>query len=308
VANQGDNGHFAQRLAGAHLVRVNDELVLDVGTCEAVVGPDGSGLLISPPATTMFHQILAYLRAKPDPTSPPSGTATGREGVAATALCLRWGSYLAVLADHDKPVWDPGDKVSRISDEEMARINIEASAALAEWIDLFRRDPGGNDYLQIVNRAVAYLPMPQRSVNAERRHKIAALSNPEVASLLVQASQEEQVARARAEAEHHPSRVLANALVNVAWRNGPVEQIHGGSGHNYPLNRRRVRPAEERQLMRFAASRLALGMGICLVLAMEEPRRPWPEQVLPYALAGGMLVTPSGWTLTESSREVRLRG
>ena len=31
---------------------------------------------------------------------------------------------------------------SRISDDEMARINIEASAALAEWIDLHRTDPG----------------------------------------------------------------------------------------------------------------------------------------------------------------------
>jgi hypothetical protein len=29
--------------------------------------------------------------------------------------------------------------------------------------------------------------------------------------------------------------------------------------------------------------------------------------VLPYGLASMMLVTPSGWTLTEASREVRLR-
>ena len=32
------------------------------------------------------------------------------------------------------------------------------------------------------------------------------------------------------------------------------------------------------------------------------------EQVLPYGLATMMLVTPSGWTLTESSREVRVHG
>jgi hypothetical protein len=42
----------------------------------------------------------------------------------------------------------------------MARINIEASAALAEWIDIYREDPGGRLYEQLVNRAVAYLPMP----------------------------------------------------------------------------------------------------------------------------------------------------
>ncbi len=35
-------------------------------------------------------------------------------------------------------------------------------------------------------------------------------------------------------------------------------------------------------------------------------RRSWPEQVLPLGLARMMLITPSGWTLTESSREVRL--
>ena len=49
---------------------------------------------------------------------------SGREGVAAAALTLRWGSYLAVLLDQDKPVWPqvtmPG-VISRISDQEMQR-------------------------------------------------------------------------------------------------------------------------------------------------------------------------------------------
>jgi hypothetical protein len=48
---------------------------------------------------------------------------------------------------------------SRISDEEMARINIEASAALAEWIDIYRADPGRRQYTQLVDRAVYYLPI-----------------------------------------------------------------------------------------------------------------------------------------------------
>jgi hypothetical protein len=58
----------------------------------------------------------------------------GREGVAAAALILRWGSYLAVLLDHYKPVWPEvgSASTSRISDEEMARINLEASAALTQ--------------------------------------------------------------------------------------------------------------------------------------------------------------------------------
>ena len=58
--------------------------------------------------------------------------------------------------------------------------------------------------------------------------------------------------------------------------------------------------------MGFTSERLALGMTVCLQLAMEQPRRPWSEQVLPYGLAEILMITPSRWTLTGSSREVRL--
>jgi hypothetical protein len=58
--------------------------------------------------------------------------------------------------------------------------------------------------------------------------------------------------------------------------------------------------------MGFVSERLALGMTVCLQLAMERPQRSWTEQVLPYGLAEMLLVTPSRWTLTEASREVRL--
>jgi len=86
-------------------VHVNDELALDAGTCEEVSGPQGPEKLIRPPETTLFHQVLTYLRAKPDPPTRPSGSMVGREGVAAAALVLRWGSYLAVLLDREKPLW-----------------------------------------------------------------------------------------------------------------------------------------------------------------------------------------------------------
>jgi hypothetical protein len=64
--------------------------------------------------------------------------------------------------------------------------------------------------------------------------------------------------------------------------------------------------AEEQALMRFASEGMAFGMMACRQLAMEHPGRPWSEQVLPYGLASMMLITPSGWTLTETSRDVRL--
>src|SRR2546430_17632811 len=86
-------------------VHVNDELVLDAGPCEGVAVSGGRECLIHPPETTLFHQVLAYLQAKPDPPARLSGTMIGHEGAAAAALVLRWGSYLAVLLDRDKPVW-----------------------------------------------------------------------------------------------------------------------------------------------------------------------------------------------------------
>lgn len=288
-------------------VRVNDELVLEAGTCETVSGPHGSERLVRPPATTLFHQVLAYLRAKPDPPKRPSGSMVGREGVAAAALALRWGSYLAVLLDHDKPVWPEvhSARTSRISDEEMARINIEASAALADWVDLCLGDQGGRLYPQLVDRAVCYLPMPKKTSKLKVT-EFAALANHDLATRVVETADATRLARVRAEADRYPSRIFANALANTAWRNGPVESIHAGDFRGYPVDQRRVTPAEERELMGFVSERLALGMTVCLQFAMEQPRRPWSAQVLPYGLAETLLVTPSRWTLTEATREVRL--
>jgi hypothetical protein len=287
-------------------VRVNDELMLDAGTYEEATDSGGCKWLVHPPERTLFHQVLAYLQAKPDPPPHHSGTMIGREGVAAAALVLRWGSYLAVLLDHDKPIWpavrSPG--TSRISDDEMARINIEASGALAEWIDIYRGDP--RLYQQVVDRAFGYLPMPNRTASKLKVKEFSALAIPEMAARVVQAADAERLARVQADADRWPSRIFANALVNTAWRNGPVEDVHAGYVQGYPLARRRVTPEEERELMCFASDGMALGMSVCWSLASEHSRRSWPERVLPYGLAELLMITPSRWTLTETSREIRL--
>ena len=96
---------------------------------------------------------------------------SGREGVAAAALTLRWGSYLAVLLDQDKPVWPqvtmPG-VISRISDQEMALINIEASAGLAAWVDLYRAEPLGERVLAARHGAIQ-APLARASAAIWRR-------------------------------------------------------------------------------------------------------------------------------------------
>jgi hypothetical protein len=98
-----------------------------------------------------------------------------------------------------------------------------------------------------------------------------------------------------------PTCFLLNAEVTPWW-----SVIHAGGFRGGPLDVRRITPAEERSLMAFASERLGQGMDVCLTFAMERPPRPWVEQVLPYGLAEMMLITPSRWTLTEVSREVRL--
>jgi hypothetical protein len=282
-------------------VRVNDELLLDAGTTEL----SGSELLIHPRRSTLFRQLLDYLHGKADPPAHPTGSTIENEGTAAVSVVLRWGSYLAVLPDAAKPVWagarSPG--TSRICDPEMARINIEASAALAAWIDISRQERG--TYERLVARALAYLPLPKLRPRPVRSDFVM-LAMPEVATKIAGATDPARLAVIRADAESLPSRLYANALVNIAWRNGPVEKIHAGDFRGYPLDQRRVTVAEQRTLMAFAADRLTLGLGLCHDLAVERPARSWSEQVLPYGLAGMMLVTPTGWTLAEATRKVRL--
>ncbi len=291
-------------------VRVNHELLLDAGRWEEPPVGGGTGVTILPPKTTLFRQVLAYLESMPDPSIRPSGSRIGREGVAAAAVTLRWGSYFSVLADRTKPLWSdaifPGSPMSRISDGEMARINIEASAAMAEWVDLYRRHAGTGHYAQLAERAVAYLPMPQRT-SRRRIDPFLALVNPGVADAIEQTTPAKIVARARRDAELHPSRLFANALVNHAWRNGPVEGIHAGRGQGYPVDHRRLTPGEERMLFKLASQRMTAGMSALLACTYEGSRRSWHDQVLPYGLAGVLLITPADWTLSETSREIRLQ-
>lgn len=288
-------------------VRVNDDLNLDAGTCEEVVGPNGPELLIRQPRTTLFHQVLAYLREKPDPITKLSGLTSEREGAAACAVTLRWGSFLAVLFDREKPVWREvkSENTSRISDGEMARINIEASAALAEWVDFFRAEQDRALYSKLVDRALYYLPMP-KSKPKLNSNSFLALADLGLSSMLLGACDAAHLEGARAQAERFASRIFANALINHAWRNGPVEAIHAGKFRGYPIDQRRMTAVEERQLMGCSIGRLAIGMRVCRQLSAEQSTRGWAEQVLPYAVAESFLITPCRWTLTECSRDTHL--
>lgn len=86
-------------MGGQLRVVANEDLTLDAGLWEETDGATRQRI-VHPPTPTMFEQVLSYLEHVAD--SQPDryeGLSIGREAVAATAVCLRWGSYLAVLLD-----------------------------------------------------------------------------------------------------------------------------------------------------------------------------------------------------------------
>lgn len=82
------------------------------------------------------------------------------------------------------------------------------------------------------------------------------------------ASDAPRVEQVRADVERHQSRVLANALVNSGWRNGPVENIHAGDFHRYPLDQRRVTLTEASREVRRPAT-VSLTAPACFSFVVE---------------------------------------
>jgi hypothetical protein len=84
-----------------------------------------NAITLHPPAVALFDQIEEWLWRQA-PTSDPTRPDMRKIGIGATALCLRWGTYLATLLDESKPL-DPHARLpefSMILDNEMKRINI----------------------------------------------------------------------------------------------------------------------------------------------------------------------------------------
>lgn len=86
------------------------------------------------------------------------------------SVCLCRGSYFAVLADEAKPLWSMTNQqsISLIADAEMARINIETSAVLEQWLDIIRSD--SERYFALVQAAKQLpLPLKRMSVPPQKR-------------------------------------------------------------------------------------------------------------------------------------------
>ena len=299
-------------------IGVNDQLIIDAGSWQEHIGEDQTPYrLVSPPQTTMYRQVLSYLEevTGDQKTPPKSQLHFGEVAIATVAVCLRWGSYFAALVNRDLPQWaaafDP--EVSCIGDGEMARINIEASAALSAWIDLMRADQ--RHFRKLVRAAVRLLPFPiaqlGESTYYHRFRVLGAFNSAHGRRSLVEAlardSGSEWFNRQRARVHVNPSRALANGILNEHWRNGSgIEVIHAGDvAPPRPLMQCRLTRTQEALLMQETAELFVPTMRAIYAVFGKPSEETWPEQALPYALA---FKPPSEWSLEEQTRAITLPG
>jgi len=194
--------------SGTLQVRVINDLLLDGGSWTLTI--DRKVANIAPPTTPMFQQVVEYLESKPVP--PGGSTKRADEARAAVAVCLRWGSYFAVLADPARPSAPNIDdeQVSQIDDEEIARTSIEISAALAWWLALSGSDD--RRYWDLVARALAYLPTGPKAVSALLSGDILLASAvPELAVEVCRGWPAERLERDMEIARDHGVRIIAVA-------------------------------------------------------------------------------------------------
>jgi len=289
--------------SGVLRVRVAEDFESDAGEWKHMGEQKGWPIaMIAPPTVPMFQQVVDWLETRPVPTGGTSKR--DDEARAAVAVCLRWGSYFAILADPSRP--DAPDiaseEVSQIDDMEMARMNIEISAALAWWLTV--RGVDDRRYWDLVYRALAYLPTGPKSFgHIDSADVLLASTVPDLAAHVRSSWPADRLEQALEIAGTHGIRVIANTITHIAWRNGPVENVHAGRFQGYGLNQRRVLPKAEKAIVRHAQSGFSAGLKAIDYLKYNDSWPPPAERVLPF-LHG--LVGPSRWSVTEQSRAVEL--
>ena len=299
-------------------VTVNGWFTIDAGYWqECVEGGQTPYRLVSPPRATMYRQVLSYLEetTSDEKVPPQSQLHFGEVAIATVALCIRWGSYFAVLTNRDLSQWaatfDP--EVSCIGDGEMARINIEASAALSDWIDLMQADQ--QRFRKLVKAAVQLLPFPiahlDGSTYYNRFRALGAINSTTARRYLMEAFARdfgsEWLEREKARVLVHPTRALANGILNEHWRNGSgIEDIHaGGIAPPRPLMQCRLTKAQEALLMQETAELFVPTLRALYHVVSKPSEETWPEQALPYAIA---FKPPADWSLDEQTRAIALSG
>jgi len=289
--------------SGTLCVSVNDDFVLDAGRWVQVVNEDQQWVTrVTPPGVHLFQQVADYLESKP--SSDERFVRIIDEARAATAACIRWGSYFAVLADASRPFSTEveDENTSHIADSEMARLNVEISAALQWWLTLKGSDE--QRYNSLVRRALAYLPTGRKTTTHVLESRILAeCVHPTTVATLQRVWPKEWLERDMQLARKHGIRIIANTLTLLSWRNAPVENVHAGRRPGYQFNKRRILPRHEKAIIRHAQDVVRPAVNAMEHIMYEHAWPPPPECVLPFMRP---LLHPRNWSYTQQSLEFDL--
>jgi hypothetical protein len=295
------NPPLAQR--GQIDVHVTSKLVLDAGSWQLSNDHrQRATARIGPPELPMFRQITEYLELQPSP--PDTYIRLADEARAAVAICIRWGSYFAAIADEGRPFApDAKDRrVSQIADDEMARMNIEISNAISWWLTL--RGTDKHRYYELVQRAMAYLPLGPKTM---RRYPagdmLRACAVAELATRLCEVLPMNETLVELARNPEMCIRAIANTITLQSWRNGPIEDVHAGGGSGYGLAERRALPRDEKAIIRQSQNGLHAGLQAVEHLEYDNAWPPSADRLLPFM---NPFICPTGWSYSEESRAIRL--
>ncbi len=257
---------------------------------------------ITPPAVPLFRQVIDYLEAQPPP--PAGYVRLADEARAAVAICLRYGSYFAALADASCP-FSPNvrdENASHIDDDEMARMNVEISAAVQWWLTLKGSDE--QRYTQVIQNALAYLPLGRKTVTrSPEGDALMACATAAMATAMRDVWPAERLERQLRLAETHGVRAIANTITLLSWRNGPVETVHAGYYVGHALKERRVLPRHEKAIMRQAQNGLSAAVKAVDYMAFDGAWPPPAGRVLAFMRP---FCHPTDWSYTQQSRVVEL--
>jgi hypothetical protein len=126
-------------------------------------------------------------------------------------------------------------------------------------------------------RAASHLPLPLKQVRAVPREEerflewaffsecIRSLRSPQDRSQLIASrGEEEWVQQKRKQVMAYPTRMLANGIINMCWRNGSsIENLHAGTHVvPIPLLQRRLTRRQEQTLMRETGEMLMVALEV----------------------------------------------
>jgi hypothetical protein len=148
--------------------------------------------------------------------------------------CWRHGSYASVLADGiPNTLFKADPNLSRITDEEMCRINIEFSAGVADWLSTRAANPEVIQHR--VRAALEVFPCSWRTGRSpiwDDYEEWGGKWPDEEASFPRGLVSEYNSGHPRFAANPIATlREQANYIVLMAYRNGPIENVHSGTGY-----------------------------------------------------------------------------